>query len=82
MSGYQSLGRDAATVSLNKVPGTVATCKLGIDQEQRSNCIIGAVLDFVYFYHSDVQAKQLCAALEPALQDVCSSTTAKLVGLF
>src|SRR5437867_8483262 len=79
---YQSLGRDAATISLNKVPGTVATCKLGVDQEQRSNCIIGAVLDFVYFYHSDVQAKQLCAALEPALQDVCSSTTAKLVGLF
>ena len=79
---YRSLGRDAATASLNKVPGTVATCKLGIDQEQRSNCIIGAVLDFVYFYHSDVQAKQLCAAVEPALQDVCSSTTAKLVGLF
>ena len=79
---YQSLGRDAATVSWNKVPGTVATCRLGIDQEQRSNCIIGAVLDFVYFYHSDVQAKELCAALDPASQDVCRSTTAKLVGLF
>ena len=79
---YRSLGRDAATISLNKVPGTVATCRLGMDQEQRSNCIIGAVLDFVYFYHSDVQAKELCAALEPALQNVCSSTTAKLVGLF
>ena len=79
---YRSLGRDAATASLNKVPGTVATCKLGIDQEQRSNCIIGAVLDFVYFYHSDVQARELCAALDPALQNVCSSTTAKLVGLF
>lgn len=79
---YQSLGRDAAAVSLNQVPGTVATCNLGVGQEQRSNCVMGAVLDFVYYYHSDVQAKQLCAALDPGLQDGCRSTTAKVVGLF
>jgi hypothetical protein len=79
---YQSLGRDAAAVSLNQVPGTVATCSLGIGHEQRSNCIMGAVLDFVYYYHSDVQAKALCAALDPGLQGVCRSTTAKSVGLF
>ena len=79
---YQSLGRDAATMSLNQVPATVATCNLGIGQEQRANCIVGAVLDFVYYYHSDVQAKQLCAAVDPALQDGCRRTTAKAVALF
>jgi len=79
---YQSLGRDAATVSLNQVPATVATCNLGIGQDQRANCIVGAVLDFVYYYHSDVQAKQLCAAVDPALQDGCRRTTAKAVTLF
>src|SRR5256885_9314462 len=54
---YQSLGRDAATVSRDQVPGTVATCRLGVDHEQRSYCVLGAVLDFVYYYHSAVQAK-------------------------
>ena len=79
---YQSLGRDAAATSLNQVPGTVARCALGTDREQRANCIMGAVLDFVYYYHSDAQAKQLCAAVDPALQGDCRSTTAKAVGLF
>jgi len=79
---YRSLGRDAAAISLNQVSGTVARCALGTDREQRANCIMGAVLDFVYYYHSDVQAKQLCAAIDAALQDGCRSTTAKAVGLF
>jgi hypothetical protein len=79
---YQSLGRDAATISLNQVPGTVATCNLGVGHEQRSYCVLGAVLDFVYYYHSDVQAKELCAALDRPLQDVCRSATARAVGLF
>lgn len=78
---YQSLGRDAATVSLNQVPGTVARCALGTDREQQTNCVIGAVLDFVYYYHSDQQAQQLCAAVDAALQDVCRNTTAKAVRL-
>jgi hypothetical protein len=43
---------------------------------------MGAVLDFVYYYHSDAQANQLCAAVDPALQDDCRSTTAKAVRLF
>jgi len=36
----------------------------------------------VYYYHSDVQARQLCAAVDAALRQVCRSTTAKAVGLF
>ena len=79
---YQSLGRDAATISLNQVPGTVARCAVGTDREQQANCVIGAVLDFVYYYHSDQQAKQLCDAVEAPLQDVCRNTAAKAVGLF
>ena len=79
---YQSIGRDAATISLNRVPGTVATCNLGIDYEQRSNCITGAVLDFVYYYHGSAQALELCAALDQDLRRVCRSTVAKVVGRF
>ncbi len=79
---YQSLGRDAATASLDQVPATVATCKLGRGHEQRSYCVLGAVLDFVYYYHSDAQAKALCAALDPDLQEGCRSAIARLVGRF
>ena len=68
---YQSLGRDAAAIGLNRVSATVATCNLGTGREQRANCVKGAVLDFLYFYHSDSQALELCAALAPALQSDC-----------
>ena len=79
---YQSLGRDAATVSRNQVSPTVVTCKLGRDHEQRSYCVLGAVLDFVYYYHSDGQAKAFCAALDPDLREGCRSAIARLVGRF
>src|SRR5438093_1248467 len=79
---YQSLGRDAATISRDQVPATVATCKLGRDHEQRSYCVLGAVLDFVYYYHSDVQAKALCAGVDPDLREGCRSAIARLVGRF
>ena len=79
---FQSLGRDAATMSRDQVPATVATCRLGRDHEQRSACVLGAVLDFVYYYHSDVQAKALCAALERDLQPGCRAAIARLVGRF
>jgi hypothetical protein len=79
---YQSLGRDAATLSRDQVPGTVATCALGRDHEQRSSCVLGAALDFVYYYHSGAQANALCAALAPDLREGCRSAIAKLVGRF
>ena len=79
---YQSLGRDAATISRDQVAPTVTTCMLGRDHEQRSSCVLGAVLDFVYYYHSDVQAKALCTALERDLQQGCRSAIATLVGRF
>ena len=72
---YQSLGRDASGRSLSNVSQTKATCSLGKDFKQQSNCVIGAVKDFISYHHSDVQAKELCVALESLeLQSVCKST--------
>ncbi|MBX4191718.1 MAG: hypothetical protein KW804_02890 [Candidatus Doudnabacteria bacterium] len=71
---YQSLGRDASGRSISDVQQTKATCELGKDNDQRSNCIIGAVKDFVSYHHSDVQAKQLCGAIATEIQSVCFST--------
>ncbi len=71
---YQSLGRDASGRSISNVEITKATCNLGTDFDQKSNCIIGAVKDFISYHHSDVQAQELCNSLEPDLQATCKST--------
>jgi len=72
---YQSLGRDASGRSVSNVQQTKATCSLGKDFQQQSNCVTGAVKDFISYHHSDVQAKELCAALEEEeLRGVCTST--------
>jgi len=72
---YQSLGRDASGRSVSNVQETKATCSLGKDFQQQSNCVIGAVKDFISYHHSDVQAKELCLSLESLqLQQVCTST--------
>jgi len=79
---YQSLGRDAATISRDQVSPTVATCNLGRGHDQRAYCVLGAVLDFVYYYHSDEQAKALCAAIDRDLRQGCRSAITSLVGRF
>jgi hypothetical protein len=71
---YQSLGRDASGNSDSTVTATVGTCMLGQNEDAQSNCIIGAVKDFISYYHSTVQANTLCNALKPSLQTICQST--------
>lgn len=71
---YQSLGRDASGQSSSNVEKTVATCGLGTNFEQKSNCIIGAVKDFISYYHSDVEAKKFCDAHGRDLRDICLTT--------
>lgn len=72
---YQSLGRDASGQSSSNKSQTKATCLLGANFEQKSNCVIGAVKDFISYYHSDIQAKEFCSSLTSDLGDVCLSTT-------
>lgn len=72
---YQSLGRDASGQSISHAEMTKRTCELGADYVQKSNCIIGAVKDFVSFYHSDVEARHLCEILDQTLKQICLDTT-------
>lgn len=71
---YQSLGRDASGHSVSNVESTKKSCYLGTTFEAKSNCIIGAVKDFISYFHSDVQAKTLCNSLGDDLKAVCLST--------
>ncbi len=73
---YQSLGRDASGRSVSDVAQTRATCMLGKDFTQQSNCIIGAVKDFISYLHDDERAQELCASFDQELQNVCSDTAA------
>ncbi|HSW80532.1 MAG TPA: hypothetical protein VLG47_07180 [Candidatus Saccharimonadales bacterium] len=71
---YQSLGRDASGNSTSSVGQTRATCMLGKTLDARENCVIGAVKDFVSYFHSDKQAIAFCKSLDSNLQETCLST--------
>ena len=71
---YQSLGRDASGRSVSNIAQTRQTCLLGQDAVAKSNCIIGAVKDFISYHHSDAQAKDFCSSLDPDLKTICLST--------
>lgn len=71
---YQSLGRDASGQSVSDVTKTRETCMLGEDYEARSNCVEGAVMDFISYYSDDTQAKELCESLDADLRTGCLQT--------
>lgn len=79
---YQSLGRDSSGNSNSTIGPTKAKCMLGKDFGARSNCIIGAVKDFISYYHSDQQANQLCLSLEPNMRPICQSTKTQYYATF
>ncbi|MBI2610368.1 hypothetical protein HYW60_00315 [Candidatus Kaiserbacteria bacterium] len=72
---FQSLGRDASGRTSSDVAASKRLCLLGADHFERSNCVVGAVKDFISYFHSDREAEQFCAALEePELIEICRST--------
>ena len=79
---YQSLGRDASGDSSSTITQTVASCMLGQNHDAQQNCIIGAVKDFISYYHSDVQANALCLSLVPSLQPTCQTTKTQYYSTF
>jgi hypothetical protein len=70
----QSMGRDGANFDMHDALKTKATCSLAVDQNDKTNCIVGAVKEIVSYYHSDVQAKAFCGILDNADQANCFST--------
>jgi hypothetical protein len=68
---YQSIGRDASGSSTNQVKLTASKCRLAADGAQQYNCMIGAVKDFVSYYHSDVQANELCLEFGESTNEAC-----------
>lgn len=72
---YQSLGRDASGQAISDGPQTKAICLKGASLLAQSNCVAGAVKDFVYYFHSDKQGHQFCDSLPADLRQSCHDTT-------
>lgn len=71
---YQSIGRDASGSTVSDITRTKAYCLLGTTDRQRTGCVVGAVKDFISYFHSNVQAKQFCnsfLAEDKNLTDIC-----------
>jgi hypothetical protein len=80
---YTSLGRDASGRTVSDVARTKAYCMLGDEGEQQKYCVLGAVKDFISYFHSDVQAKEFCNAFEDReLVKDCLSTAHTYYQLF
>lgn len=80
---YRSVGRDASGSTVSDVLKTRDICLLGRDEQARTGCVVGATKDFISFFHSDVEAKALCAAFDDAiLRDVCLKTAGEYYASF
>lgn len=69
----QSIGRDASGQSVSNREQTIASCSLARNDEQAADCYIGAVKDFVAYFHSDLEARMLCDAIPSRLKPNCES---------
>ncbi len=72
---FQSLGRDASGSTTSDVSRTKELCLIGTSELARENCIIGAVKDFISYYHDDQKAKELCGSFNDSrLTSLCTGT--------
>lgn len=71
----QSLGRDASGRTSSNVAETKHKCLLGMNFFEQSNCVVGAVKDFISYFHSDKEAEEFCASLDDSdLMATCRAT--------
>ncbi|MDB5266737.1 MAG: hypothetical protein JWN89_552 [Parcubacteria group bacterium] len=71
---FQSLGRDAANQAGHGSPKTRTTCDLASIHTDRMNCYVGAVKEFISYYHSITEANGFCGALDEADKTSCVQT--------
>jgi hypothetical protein len=70
----QSLGRDASGRSVSDGPKTKDICMKGKDFGEIGNCVIGAVKDFISYFHSDKQATAFCNLFDDPVKKICTDT--------
>jgi hypothetical protein len=72
---FQSLGRDASGGSVSDQTQTRTICMAGPTEAAKQNCIVGAVKDFISYYHSDKPGLALCESIDnAAISSTCKDT--------
>lgn len=80
---YQSLGRDISGNSSSDKTKTIELCQKGPSFTAKENCYIGAVKDFISYYHNDKEGLEMCNAIpNTALKITCTSTAQSYYGTF
>jgi hypothetical protein len=79
---FQSLGRDASGSTVSDLDRTTAICQMGSAEFEVTNCLIGAVKDFISYHHTDSQARALCEKFDGAVRDTCLSTATSYYATF
>ncbi len=69
----QSIGRDASGSSVSDILATKTTCALAGSDDQYANCVIGAVKDFVSYFHGDEKARAFCFEIPQRFQQTCET---------
>jgi hypothetical protein len=79
---FQSLGRDASGRSTSNGAQTKATCDLGANENEISNCVVGAVKDFISYFHSDTEGKAFCELYDGNVKTLCLDTARSYYAIF
>lgn len=79
---YTSIGRDASGSTVSDVARTKQNCAYAQDVAAAYYCMVGAVKDFVAYYHSDQQALQLCGAFGGDLLAPCQQIVKEYYATF
>ncbi len=72
----QSIGRDAANYANHDAAQTKTTCDLATFPQDKTNCVIGAVKEFISYHHAITQANAYCNILPDPDKSTCLSTGA------
>jgi hypothetical protein len=78
----QSLGRDAANYANHDGVTTKNTCSLTTDTTDLDNCVIGAVKEFISYYHAIDQANTFCNLFSDPEKTSCLSTGKQYFRIF
>jgi len=79
---FQSFGRDVANQAGHDASRTKEWCAIPTDHNDVKNCTIGAVKEFISYYHSDKEANIYCNALDSEYKDMCLQTGAQYYTVF
>lgn len=78
----QSIGRDAANYAGRNGEKTKTTCMLATSSRDSNDCIIGAVKEFISYYHGTAEANAFCDLLDVTYKVTCVATGTEYFKIF